>query len=93
MESQRKQILLIFASLIGGFLLFALRLNAPLIHGNIKHPLPSSNLLDASNERVEMREQAIRALFISKNSLSFCKHKTNTKSKGNNDYITSRDIH
>ena len=95
MESQRKQILLtilIFASLIGGYLLSRFQLNAPLIYGNIK-PLSSSNLLDVSNERIEMRNQAIRALFHSKNSLSFCKHTNNIKSKGNNDFITSRDIH
>ena len=91
MESQQKQILFVLASLIGGFLLFALRLKAPQAHHSII-PNPSSSLLEDSNERVEMRKQAIRALFISRNTLSFCKHTSNTKSKGNNKYIKSRDI-
>ena len=83
MKSQQKQILFVFVSLIGGFLLFAMRLKSPQVHHSIK-PNPSPSLLEDSAERVEMRKQAIRALFISRNTLSFCKHARNTKFKGNN---------
>ena len=89
MESQQKQILFVFVSLIGGFLLFALRLKAPQVHHSIN---PSPSLLEDSAERVEMRKQAIKALFTSRNTLSFCKHASNTKFKGDNQYIKSRDI-
>ena len=91
MESQQKQILFVFVSLIGGFLLFALRLKSPQVHHSIK-PNPSPGLLADSAERVEMRKQAIRALFTSRNTLSFCKHPSNTKSKGDKKYIKSLDI-
>ena len=91
MESQQKQILFVLASLSGGFLLFALRLKAPQVHHSIK-PNPGPNLLEDSAERVEMRKQAIRALFTSRNTLSFCKHPSNTKSKGDKKYIKSLDI-
>ena len=82
MEYRQKQILFIFALLIGGILLFALRLKAPPMYGNIK-PNPSSSLLNVSNEHIQMRKRAIRALFISRSSLSFCKHTSNTKFEGN----------
>ena len=91
MESQQKQILFVLASLSGGFLLFTLGLKSPQVHHSIK-PDPSSSLLGDSAERVEMRKQAIRALFTSRNTLSFCKHTSNTKSKGDNKYIKSREI-
>ena len=91
MESQQKQILFVLASLSGGFLLFALRLKAPQVHHSIK-PNSGPSLLEDSAERVEMRKQAIRALFISRNTLSFCKHPSNTKSKGDKKYIKSLDI-
>ena len=91
MESQQKQILFVLASLIGGFLLFVLRLQAPQAHHSIK-PKPSSTLLEDSAESVQMRKRAIRALLSSRNTLSFCKHKSNMKSKGDNKYIKSRDI-
>ena len=91
MESQQKQISFVFVSLIGGFLLFATRLKSPQVHHSIK-PNPSLSLLEDSAERVEMRKQAIRALFTSRNTLSFCKHPSNTKSKGDKKYIKSLDI-
>ena len=98
MKSEQKQISFVLALLIGGFLdfwifggLFVLRLQAPQAHHSIK-PKPSSTLLEDSAERVKMRKQAIRALFISRNTLSFCKHKSNTKSKGEYKYIKSRVI-
>ena len=91
MESQQKQILFVFVSLIGGFLLFAMRLKSPQVHHSIK-PNPSPGLLADSAERVEMRKQAIRALFTSRNTLSFCKNASTTKSKGDNKYIKSRYI-
>ena len=91
MESQQKQILFVFVSLIGGFLLFALRLKSPQSHHSI-NPSPSSSRLEDSAERVEMRKQAIRDLFTSRNTLSFCKHPSNTKSKGDKKYIKSLDI-
>ena len=91
MESQQKQILFVLVSLSGGFLLFALWLKAPQVHHSIK-PNPSPSLLEDSAERVEMRKQAIKALFTSRNTLSFCKHTSNMKSKGDNQYIKSRDI-
>ena len=86
MESQQKQILFVLASLSGGFLLFALRLKSPQVHHSIK-PNPSPSLLEDSAERVEMRKQAIRALFISRNTLSFCKRTSNMKSTGDKQYI------
>ena len=89
MKSQQKQILFVLASLIGGFLLFVLRLQAPQAHHSIK-PKPSSTLLEDSAERVEMRKQAIKALFTSRNTLSFCKHTSNKKSKGAHKYIKSQ---
>ena len=92
MESQQKQILFVFVSLIGGFLLFAMRLKSPQVHHSIK-PNPSPGLLADSAERVEMRKQAIKALFTSRNTLSFCKHTSNKKYKRAHKYIKSQGTH
>ena len=97
MESQQKKMLSIFASiLIFALFISTLRLNAPQrlkapeVYGKTK-PNPPSILCD--DELVDMRKSAIRSLFTSRNTLSFCKHTSNKKSKGDHKYIKSQGTH
>lgn len=74
MELKQKKMAFILVSLIGGYMIFAMRLNSPQVYSNIK-PKPSSRLLEDTNELLDMRKRANRGLFVSRNNLSFCKQK------------------
>ena len=76
----------ILVSLIGGYLIFAMRLKLPQVYSNIK-PKPSSRLLEDTNDRLDMRKWANRGLFVSRNTLSFCKQK---EAKGDIELNLSR---
>ena len=74
MELKQKKMAFILVSLIGGYMIFAMRLNSPQVYSNIK-PKPLSRLFEDTNELLDMRKRANRGLFVSRNNLSFCKQK------------------
>ena len=89
MESPEKKVLFLLASLLGGFLIFVLTditnspyRKPPSIHSNIRDTPDSSNMFDHGKDLEGLRKRAIQALFVSKNTLPFCKPASNAKSKG-----------
>ena len=82
MESPERKVLFLLTSLLGGFFIFVLSditnspyLKAPSVHLNIRDT-------DDVQALEELRRRAIQALFVSKNTLPFCKPMSNAKSKG-----------
>ena len=89
MESPEKTMLFLFALLLGGFSIFMLSdityspyLKAPEVYRNIRDTPDSSNMADDGKDHNDLRRRAIQALFVSKNTLPFCKPASNAKSKG-----------
>ena len=89
MESPERKVLFLLASLLGAFFIFVLSditnssyLKAPSVHRNIRDTPDSSNMADDGKDLEALRRRAIRALFVSKNTLPFCKPTNNAKSKG-----------
>ena len=82
MESTERKVLFLLASVLGGFFIFVLSditnspyLKAPSVHLNIRDT-------DDVQALEELRRRAIQALFVSKNTLPFCKPTGNAKFKG-----------
>ena len=82
LESPKRKVLFLLASLLGGFLMFVLSditnspyLKAPSVHHNIRDT-------DDVKALEDLRRRAIQALFVSKNTLPFCKPASNAKFKG-----------
>ena len=89
MEFPERKLLFLLASLLGGFLIFVFSditnnpyLKAPSVYRNIRDTLDSSNMADDGKYLEGLRRRAIQALFVSKNTLPFCKPTSNEKSKG-----------
>ena len=89
MESPERKVLFLLASLLGGFFIFVLSditnspyLKALSVHRNIRDAPDSSNLADDGKDLKGLRRRAIQALFVSKNTLPFCKPTGNAKFKG-----------
>ena len=89
MKVPERKLLCLFASLLGGYLIFVLSditINPypkiPVVYRNIRDTLDSSNMADDGKDLDDLRRRAIQALFVSKNTLSFCKHASGAKSKG-----------
>ena len=89
MESPERKVLFLLASFLGGFLIFVLSditnspyLKALSVHRNIRDAPDSSNLADDGKDLKGLRRRAIQALFVSKNTLPFCKPTSDAKSKG-----------
>ena len=89
MKVPERKLLCLFASLLGGYLIFVLSditnntcLKAPPIYSNIQDNPGSSNMAGDGKDLADLRRMAIQALFVSKNTLPFCKPTSNAKSKG-----------
>ena len=89
MESPERKALFLLASILGGFLIFVFcditnnpYLKAPSVHRNTRDTPDSSNMADDVKDLEGLRKRAIQALFVSKNTLPFCKPTSNAKSKG-----------
>ena len=89
MESPERKVLFLLASVLGGFFIFVLSditnspyLNALSVHRHIRDAPDSSNLADDGKDLEGLRRRAIQALFVSKNTLPFCKPTGNAKFKG-----------
>ena len=89
MESPERKLLFLLASLLGGFLIFVFSditnnpyLKAPSVYRNIPGTPESSNMAGDGKDLDAMRRRAIQALFVSKNTLPFCKPTGNAKFKG-----------
>ena len=89
MKVPERKLLCLFASLLGGYLIFVLSditnntcLKAPPIYSNIQDNPVSSNMVGGGKDLADLRRMAIQALFVSKNTLPFCKHTSHAKSKG-----------
>ena len=89
MESPERKVLFLLASFLGGFLIFVLSditnspyLKTPSVHRNIRDTPDSSNVADDGKDLDDLRRRAIQALFVSKNTLPFCKHTSSTRPKG-----------
>ena len=77
MESHQKTLLYLVALLVGEFLFFVLK--APQIYDNIK---PSTPLRNTDDDLDEFHKRNMKSRFISRSSLSFCKHTNNDELKG-----------
>ena len=55
---------------------------APSIHRNIRDTPASLNMAVDGKALEDLRRRAIQALFVSKNTMPFCKPASNAKSKG-----------
>ena len=84
-----RKVLFLLASFLGGFLIFRLSditnspcLKAPLVHRNIRDTPDTSKMAVDGKALEDLRRRAIQALFVSKNTLPFCKPTSNAKSKG-----------
>ena len=82
LESSERKVLCLLASLLGGFLIIVFSditnspyLKAPSVYRKIR-------CTDDVKALEDLRRRAIQALFISKNTLPFCKPTSNTKTKG-----------
>ena len=89
MEAPKRKVLFLLASFLGGYLIFVLSditnnpyLKATTVYGNIRGNSGSSNMAGDGNDLSKLRRRAIQALFVSKNTLPFCKHTNNPISKG-----------
>ena len=89
MESPERKVLFLLASFLGGFLIFVLSditnrpcLKAPLVHRNIRDTPDTSKMAVDGKALEDLRRRAIQALFVSKNTLPFCKPTGNAKFKG-----------
>ena len=89
MESPERKVLFLLASFLVGFLIFVLSditnspyLKSPSVHRSIRDTLDSSNMFDDGKAFKGLRKRAIQALFVSKNTLPFCKPTGNAKFKG-----------
>ena len=89
MESPERKVLFLLASLLGGFLIFVLTditnspyRKAPSVHRNIRDTPDTSKAAVDGKALEDLRRRAIQALFVSKNTLPFCKPTSNAKSKG-----------
>ena len=89
LASPERKVLFLLASLLGGYLIFVLSditinpyLKIPAVYRNIRDTLDSSNMADDGKDLEGLRRRAIQALFVSKNTLPFCKPTGNAKFKG-----------
>ena len=89
LESPERKVLFLFALFLGGFLIFVLSditnstcLKAPSVHRNIRDTPDTSKMAVDGKALEDLRRRAIQALFVSKNTLPFCKPTSNAKSKG-----------
>ena len=89
MEVPERKVLFLLALLLGGYYIFVLSdvtnnpyLKAPPVYSNIRDNSGSSNMPGDHKDLADLRRRAIQALFVSKNTLSFCKHASSAKSKG-----------
>ena len=89
MESPERKVLFLLASFFGGFLIFVLSditnspcLKTPSVHRNIRDTPDTSKMAVDGKALEDLRRRAIQALFVSKNTLPFCKPTSNAKSKG-----------
>ena len=88
-ESPERKVLFLLASFLGGFLIFVLSditsspcLKAPSVHRNIRDTPDTSKTAVDGKALEDLRRRAIQALFVSKNTLRFCKPTSNAKSIG-----------
>ena len=92
MKVPERKVLFLLVSLFGGYLIFLLSditnsqsRKAPPVYSNIyivQDNPGSSNMAGDRKDLADLRRRAIQALFVSKNTLSFCKHASSAKSKG-----------
>ena len=89
MESTERKVLFLLASILGGFLIFVFcditnnpYIKVPSVHRNIRDTPDSSNMANDGKDLEGLRKRAIQALFVSKNTLPFCKPASNAKSIG-----------
>ena len=97
-QNHRRKILVFLVVLMVGFFIFMLRHDVAMylkqieVCSNVRNVTLSTNNGD-SYRLDEPRRRAIKALFISKNTLSFCKHTTHAGLAGENNDYKSRCIH
>ena len=92
MKVPERNMLFLLVLSFGGYLIFVWRnvtnnphLKAPPVYSNIyivQDNPGSSNMAGDRKDLADLRRKAIQALFVSKNTLSFCKHASSAKSKG-----------
>ena len=89
---------MVFVVLTGGFFIFMLRHGIAIylkpieVCSNVRTVTLSTNIGDR-NQVDEPRRRAIKALFISKNTLSFCKRTIRESLRGKDDDDVIRGIH
>ena len=97
-HKHQNKTLVAFVILTGGFFIFMLKhgigmySKASEVCTNVK-PVPLSHNNGDDIQVDEPRRRAIKALFISKNTLSFCKHTAHAGLAGENNDYKSRCIH
>ena len=92
MKVPERNMLFLLVLSFGGYLIFVWsdvtnnpHLKAPPVYSNIyivQDNPGSSNMAGDRKDLADLRRRAIQALFVSKNTLSFCKHASSAKSKG-----------
>ena len=97
-HKHQNKTLVAFVILTGGFFIFMLKHGIGMYSKTIEvctnvKPVPLSTNNGDNNQVDEPRRRAIKALFISKNTLSFCKRTIHESLKGKDDDDDIRVIH